>query len=239
MSDPGPRRLSWRDRQEFVRAFDEHVWAQPGAERPLARPATVAVVGSIASVLALLVGVVLQLAFPPSEATATTTPPAEAYTAVAGWDCESTADHGFDVTGRTPEWTTMATGAWNRDGCHGTFQTIPMSGDPDRGTARQAAMWWFLPGPEYTRCELAVYVPVPERPQDAAGQATYVVRAGRSGGTLAEQVVDQAAAPGQWVAIGTFPTTRNGLALALGDQGVPTTPTSRLAVAQARVTCSS
>lgn len=233
---------SRQERREFIRAFTEHVWAHPGVDRPSVRPQTVATVAAVVTLLALLVGVGWELISPSPIVAATVplqTPAAHAYAAVSGWDCAAAPDHGFDIVGRTSEWYTVASGGWTQDGCHGTFEAIPLSGAADRETSGQAALWWFVPGPAYSRCDVAVYVPKAARPQDAAATlAAYVVLAGRNGGVLAEFAVNQTTSPGRWVPAGTFPSGQEGLAVRLGNRGVPATSASRLALAQVRVTCS-
>lgn len=237
-----PPGLTRQERREFVRAYAEHVWAHPGSERPTARLLTVAIVLTIVTVMTVLVGVGLELVFPsmpPATAVPLRTPPATVYTAVSGWDCAGAGDRGFEITGRTAEWRTVATGGWAEDGCHGTFEAIPLSGNDSQETPGQAAVWWFVPGPGYARCELAIYVPKPVRAQDAAAtRATYAIRAGRGGGPVGEFVVDQTAMAGKWVSAGTFPSGPEGLAIRIGNRGAPASGDVRLALAQARITCS-
>ncbi len=122
-------------RREFVRSFVEQAWARPGTDRPVSRVQVALMVTMGVLVLAMLTGVVLQLLRPvPLDKPAVTEPVSAAptYAAVSGWDCETGPDRGFDVAGRTAAWYTVATGGYAEDGCHGTFEAIPLSGDADR-----------------------------------------------------------------------------------------------------------
>jgi hypothetical protein len=230
-----------QERRDFVRAFAEHMWVRPGTDRITVRPQTVLTVAALAALVALLVGVGWEflsptptVALPPPPS-----PPATAYAVVSGWDCSANNDHGFDVNGRTAAWYTVARGGWGQDGCHGSFQAIPMSGDASKDDADQFAMWWFTPGPGYSRCDLSVYVPQSERPHDVGAKAAqYFVLAGRSGSPLAQFVLDQTTAAGRWVPAGKYPSGPDGLAIRVVNRGVPGTADARLAVAQAKISCS-
>jgi hypothetical protein len=164
-------------------------------------------------------------------------PSVEPFVAVSGWDCGIDANHGFDVSGRTGDWYTVATGGWAEDGCHGDFEAIPMSGkatdDPN-----QYAVWWFNPGPGHSRCALSVYGPKSDRQQDSAARAAqFSVLAGRGGAPMASVALDQTVDRGSWKTLGTFPVSQNGIALRLGNRGVPGASGDRLAVSQVRASC--
>ncbi len=237
---PGPARV---DRQEFIRAFAEQSWARPGTDRPVARVHVTLMVTMGALVIAVVTGALLQMVHPVKlSASAAAAPLASAssrYTAVTGWDCATGADRGFDITGRTPEWYTVARGGWAQDGCHGTFEAIPMSGDARKYDQGQSAVWWFTPGAGMTRCDVAVYLPNSEHPADSAATAAqFLVTAGRGGGTLASFVLDQTSQRGAWQPVGTFPVSHAGIAVQLVNQGVPVNAAARLAVTQVRVVCS-
>ncbi|GAA5199769.1 hypothetical protein GCM10023322_76140 [Rugosimonospora acidiphila] len=231
------------ERREAARALVEHSWAEVDTPRPTARPHLVLTVVALAAAAALGGGAVLQLVhpLPLSEASASTVPPpvtAAPYTAVSGWDCATASDHGFDVQGRTADWYTVASGGWDRDGCHGTFEAIPMSGDKSKDDPNQHAVWWFTPTAAMTRCAISVYGPAAQNPQDAAAApAQFWVLTGRTGARLAGSLMDQTASRGTWVSLGTYPVSAAGIAVELVDRGTPATPASRLAVSQVRVQC--
>jgi hypothetical protein len=243
MSDGTAPGMRVAERTDFVRAFVDQAWARPGTERPASRVhvALLVTMGSMA--VALVTGVLLQLIWPvhlaPAAAHPSASPSAPAsYLAVTGWDCGSGPDRGFDLTGRTPAWYTVASGGWAGGGCHGTFEAIPLSGDPTRADQGQSAAWWFAPDSAIKRCELAVYLPVPPAAGDAgATTAQYTVLSGRSGGTVATFTVDQTVRPGSWYVLGRFPVGTGGIAVRLVNAGVPAAPADRLAVTQARASC--
>jgi hypothetical protein len=229
------------DRRDAVRALVEHSWVDPEAPRTAPRPHWVLLAAALAAGGALGGGAVAQMMDPIPLAKAAPAPQAPtlaSYTAVSGWDCPNTADHGFAMTGRTSAWYTVAGGGWAQDGCHGTFEAMPMTGVADKDDSSQYAVWWFTPGGAVATCTVSVYRPVPDRPQDAAATAAqYWVLAGRSGAPLAGFVLDQTAQPGSWTAVGTYPVNPDGIAVQLVDRGVPATAASRLAVTQVRVQC--
>jgi translation initiation factor IF-2 len=230
-------------RREYVRALVDHSWLRPDQPRVAARPHIALMVAAFAAASALGAGVVLQLIWPVSlPKPVPTAPPPKAsaapFVAVAGWDCTGSGDRGFDVRGRTSKWYTVAEGGWAADGCHGTFESVPMAGDRTVESADALAVWWFSPGAVMTQCDVQVYRPRPTRAYHSAATATqYFVLAGRSGARLAQFVVDEASDPGSWANAGTFPVNRSGIAVELVIRGVPTTAGARMALTQVRVVC--
>ncbi len=226
-----------------MQALVDHSWLRPNEQRVAARPHIALMVAVFTAAGALGLGVVLQLIWPVSLPKPVVTEPpapatAPAFVAVAGWDCGGSGDRGIDVRGRTSEWSTIAEGGWTGDGCHGTFQAIPMSGKAAEDDQNLSAVWWFTPGEFMTKCAVEVFRPKPSRPQDSAAPAAqYFVLAGRNGARLAQFVVDQTADPGSWAEVGTFPVSENGIAVELVNRGVPATTGARLALAQVKVEC--
>jgi hypothetical protein len=226
-------------RQEFVRAFVEHSWTRPGSERPAAKPHVVLTVTTLAAVLALAAGVVLQLIHPVklTKALATPTAPALGFVAVAGWDCAATATSGFEATGRAPSWNTIAVGGWAQDGCHGDFEAMPIADQASPDPQDPSAVWWFAPR-AVTHCSIAVFVP--DRGGATYRAATAVrfdVLAGRGGQGFAQFVVDQSAHAGSWVVVGTYPTTSSGIAVLMVSQAATPSPDVMLAITQVKVAC--
>ena len=245
-------------RSEFVRAFVEHGGALPEGERLVARPHTVLLLAVAAAAGALIYGIFADLIHGDSSgtglstATAATTAPVGRvtdnvanrangdYTAISGWDCVGTEDHGFVATGRTGDWLTVSRGGWTGDGCHGTFETMPMSGNASAEDTRQSLVWWFRPGDKMRRCRIEVYVPRAEKGADiGATAAHYSVLSGRSGTSYGEFAVNQAVNAGRWVDAGTYPVNDDEIAVRLGNRGVPdkTVPGARIAVPQLRASC--
>jgi hypothetical protein len=232
--------LTRAQRREFVDAFVEQTWARPDADRPVARVQIVVLVATMAAVAAVVVGVVKHLINPatPAAAAPRPVPMVQPYSAVSGWDCGNATDHGFDANGRTAQWLTMPTGGWSKDGCHGTFEAIPMSGDAGRDSPNQYVVWWFQPGAGTNRCQVEVYVPAPDNPSDsAAAAAHFAVLAGRNGTEFAQFAIDQTRGRASWTPAGTYPVNQGGLAVKLVNRGAPATPRARLSVTQVRVTC--
>ena len=227
-------------RREFVNAFVEQTWARPDADRPVARVQVVVLVATMAAVAAVVVGVVQHLIHPtkPAAAAPPPVPTLQPYTAVSGWDCETGTDHGFDANGRTADWLTVSGGGWSNDGCHGTFEAIPMSGNAAKDDPKQYVVWWFTPSAGMNRCEITVYIPAPDDPLDSAATAAhFAVLAGRGGTEFAQFTIDQTNGRGSWKSGGTFAVSQGGLAVELVDRGAPTNPRARLSVTQVRLTC--
>jgi hypothetical protein len=244
MATPETRTSSNRTiRREYRRALVEQSWARPDTPRPVARPHVILMVAVFAAAGAVATGVVLQLFHPvarPKPARVEPPPPKSMapFTAVTGWDCAAGGDRGFDVSGRTSDWYTVTNGGWGGDGCHGTFEAIPMTGDKAKDDSNQFAVWWFTPTAGMTQCDIQVFRPHPDRSQDSAATAAqFYVLAGRNGARLAGFVVDQLAEPGSWADAGRYPVGKNGLAVQLVNRGVPASAGARLAVAQVRVRC--
>jgi hypothetical protein len=173
----------------------------------------------------------------PADASRTKAP--TAYTAVSGWDC-GTGDHGFEAFGRTADWVTVDTGGWTRDGCRGTFESLPMSGSATKEDPQQYALWWFTPGNAYNRCTISVYVPDSGDRNDAGSvSAQFSVLTGPGGTPYASFVIDQLRHPGEWIDDGTYPINQGQVAVKLVDRGVPVRSGARLAFAQVRATCTS
>ena len=232
-----------QQRWEFVRAFVENSWARPGFARPAARPHIILLVATLAAVVALATGLILQK-FWPVNRTAAAGPaqpgsgPSARYSAVTGWDCTPTADHGFTASGRQPTWRAVGQGGWAQDGCSGAFEVIPPSGNATADDRSQNAVWWFTPTAGMRQCTVLTFAPAPVPGSYAPlTAASFAVLAGRSGSAFAEFVVDQSARPGQWAVAGTYPVGRQGIAVRMGNRGAPATPDGGLAVAQIKLEC--
>ena len=232
-------------RREYIHALVEQSWARPEATRTVARPHIVLMVAALTAAVALGSGVVAQLIHPVSlpRAAAAGPPSPRAlapFVAVAGWDCPQSGDRGFDIAGRSAAWRTVAHGGWAENGCHGTFEAIPISADRSSDGTEQGAVWWFAPPAGLTRCEVAVFRPRPDHPADsAATTAQFYVLSGRSGARMAAFTLNLSTDPGSWVPAGTFPVAQNGIAVQLVDRGAPAKATARLAISQVKVRCTS
>lgn len=225
-------------RQELAKTLVEHSWARPDALRPTARPHIVLMAAIGAAAGAIAVGAVLQLVHPTRHGgTAGPSSPTSSFTAVTGWDCRRGAHYGFLAQGSTSNWYTVPSGGWARDGCHGQFESIPMTGVETTAEPDQVAEWWFTPPAAMTRCAVSVFRPAPDQPGLAASAAQFYVLDGRDGARLAGLVLDEAADPGTWAAAGSFPIGQNGIAVELADGGVPALAGAQLAITQVRAVC--
>lgn len=225
-------------RRELVKALVEQSWTRPDALRPTARPHVVLMVAMGAAAAAIAAGAVLQLVHPTRPLAGPSLPPSASFAAVTGWDCDSGADDGFVAEDSTREWHTAASGGWTQDGCHGQFESIPMTGSKAKDDPRQFAEWWFTPPAATTACAVSVFRPVPPQPQDAAATAAqFFVLDGRDGARFAGFVINEAAHPGSWAAAGSFPVGQEGIAVKLVDRGVPAFAGAQLAVTQVKVVC--
>jgi hypothetical protein len=238
-------RTEWRDRRrDLVQALTDQTWVRPEMDRPVARPHVTVLITVATVVLAVLAGVVLQVVWPVKLARADgpaapvpTRVTAHHYAAIAGWDCTSGTSHGFRASGRNADWYTVGSGGWLGDGCDGTYEAVPMSGDPAKDDPGQSAVWWFSPGAAIHQCALEVYLPGPGSTGVGAAAARYSVLADQSGPALAEVTVDQGPGHGGWHRVGVFPVNQGTIAVQLGNRGKPATTTARLAVTQVRATC--
>jgi hypothetical protein len=227
-------------RKEFRKAFTEYGWARPGVERPAARPHVALIFATVATLLAVLAGVAMQLIKPvkldkPTAAPVATVAPT--WSGVAGWDCAAAADHGFDAEGRLGTWQTLGQGGWPRDGCHGDFEAIPLTSS--KRLNAPAVQWWWQPPGAMTQCKVSVYAPEPGAKTYAAltSPVTYSVLDARGGTEFARFTVNQAKSAGSWVTGGTYPIGGGGIAVRVDTTGSPASPRQMLALAQAQVVC--
>lgn len=223
-------------RAEFVRAFIEHAGPRPDSERLTVRWPTLMTIAGLSLVLALVVGVFTGLIHSQNQAAGGSAAKV-VYTAVDGWGCVATGDHGFEATGRTADWKTLSSGGWSSDGCHGTFGTMPVSGKADVDDPKQYGTWHFTPGAN-VRCDVSAFVPKAEPPESApalTSTATYTILGGDDAveGTFA---VDQRSNPGTWVGGGSVATKDRLMSVRLTNRGSP--PTDRVGITQLKVSCS-
>jgi hypothetical protein len=226
-------------RTRFVRAYVEYAGPVPASERRTVRLPTLLTVTALSVVAALIAGIFAQLIHPapnqPKDPVAAAAPAgAVAYTAVAGWDCANADDHGFEADGQSSDWSTVTDGGWSRDGCRGTYETMPTVAKLDRDQQGQRAVWWFTPGPSVSRCALEVLVP--STTAKNAATARYQVLSGRAGTMFAEFTVDPASRTGQWVTTGTFPPHNGAIAVELGRQ-VASGSAGLTLISQVRAVC--
>ncbi|WP_238019659.1 hypothetical protein KZZ52_15280 [Dactylosporangium sp. AC04546] len=159
------------------------------------------------------------------------------FTAVAGVGCRATGEAGHLAVypaGSVPQ---TRRGGWSGAGCAGVFWAVPMSGtsQDDPGTS---VLWWFAPrGMTAASCDMFVYVPKAERPQDAAGRpTTYLVTRGRDDPTvIGSFAIDQPAQRGRWVPAGRYPLSDGRIGVKMANRGTSTA--DRHAAAQVSIEC--
>jgi hypothetical protein len=232
----GPRRQA---RQELVKTIIEQSWARPDALRPTARPHVVLMVTVGAAVAAVAVGALVQLVHPTRSAAGSLPRSATvSFAAVTGWDCDSGADYGFVAEGSTAKWHTAASGGWALDGCHGQFESMPMTGSKTADNPDQFAQWWFDPPATTATCAVSVFRPAPPEAQDsAATSARFFVLDGLDGSPFAGFTLNETSDPGSWAPAGSFAVGQNGIAVELVDRGVPPFAGAQLAITQVKVIC--
>lgn len=116
-------------------------------------------------------------------------------------------------------------GGFAGSGCTGLFWSVPMSGSATTDDPDTYVLWYFDTAPMTTgHCEIWVFVPQGDSPQEAAGNPTvYQVLHSRNDprqiGTFS---VNQTANQGQWVDAGSFAVTDGQLAVKLVNRGAGT-----------------
>lgn len=113
-------------------------------------------------------------------------------------------------------------GGFGGNGCTGLFWSVPMSGSVGTDDPDTYVLWYFDTKPMTTgHCEVWVFVPQGDSPQEAAGDPTvYEVLRGRDDphqtGTFS---VSQTTNQGQWVDGGSFVVNGGQLAVKLVNRG--------------------
>ncbi|MEU6879395.1 adhesin [Streptomyces sp. NPDC046712] len=183
---------------------------------------------------------------PPSAPPSPSTPPVHEssappyYEVWAGPGCEG---GGYTESGRYEDgdegWYTVRTGGYRGGGCDGSFSALPMSGSPTKDHDNSATWTWRV-GPTYRTCDLAVHIPHPPRPQDAAGDPS-VYQLLANGTPYATFTLHQRAHPGTLLPAGTYPLHTPTFTVRLLDRGqdwgTPTLEGAHHAAGQMRLTC--
>jgi len=163
-------------------------------------------------------------------------PPPATFVALGGEDCKHTASQGYYVEGSG---TQKKPGGFRGQGCKGTFRVVPMSGSTSRDNRH--VVWWFNTGAVFRgRCALAVYVPKGSRSADVAGKPTHyqVIRSADNHTVTGRFAIDQTAARGRWISVGTFGMTGGKIAIKKVNPGKGSGST-RHGAAQVKISCRS
>lgn len=147
------------------------------------------------------------------------------YTAMAGLGCtdKSTGykEHGTYTDG-DEGWTTHKSGGWTKDGCDGSFVSVPMAGD--KGDDGNYVLWTFATDAVKSgSCQVRVQVPKDDDIKHVGGHPTrYSVfgAASATGKALGDFTVDQTKKRGDWADGGTYPISGGHLTVKLHTQGI-------------------
>lgn len=159
-------------------------------------------------------------------ATETIVPVEERYRVLTGPGCAGTTDSSYGGEGRwrsaedSAGWATR-TGGYDQEGCEGSYEAIPVSGDPEKGD-HQYAEWTFTPGEEGAACEIYVHVPEDESPLwVAAGEARYRIHPAdeTTEPPVAVFGFDQSEVAGGWVQVTGFVSPAEAFTVRLTNAG--------------------
>lgn len=154
-------------------------------------------------------------------------PVEDRYRALTGPGCAGGDDgSSYDSEGRwqsaegSASWATRP-GGYDQEGCEGSYDAIPVSGDPERGD-HQSAAWTFAPGEEGAVCEIYVHVPDDESPVwVASGEARYLIHPGEDDTEAPVAVFgfDQSQVRGGWVQVTGFVSPSEQFTVRLTNAG--------------------
>ncbi|MGP4003113.1 hypothetical protein [Streptomyces sp. 8N706] len=145
------------------------------------------------------------------------------YSAWAGHGCASPEDGGYEELGHWSDgiegWFTVSPGGYEGGSCDGSFASVPMSGDRDRGNG--AAVWWWSVGDDSDRCDVGVYIPRGDDHSVAGDPTTYMVFTDLDGRYADSTTfrIDQIAHRGELVDAGTFRVEGGRIIVKLLDSG--------------------
>lgn len=160
------------------------------------------------------------------DATAQTVAVDDRYLALAGPECSASEGSSYSGEGRwessegAASWATRP-GGYGQENCQGSYEAIPVSGDPEQGD-HQFAAWAFTPGEEGAVCEIYVHVPDDESPLwVASGEARYRIHPGSDTTEPAVAVfgLDQSEAAGGWVQVTGFVSPAEAFTVRLTNAG--------------------
>lgn len=165
------------------------------------------------------------------------------FRAVAGPGCAQGDTQGYRAVGSYTDgdrgWYDRPSGGWERDGCTGRFDALPMSGSPTDDDTSAYSLWWFTPrNLRAGTCALSVFIPTGREAHDVAGKpAFYNVIAGPDDLTrLAGFWIDQVVNRGRWLPAGRYPLRDGQLGVQLMTRGQDPNG-EHLAAAQIRAEC--
>lgn len=153
------------------------------------------------------------------------------YLALVGPECSASEGSFYSSEGRwessegAASWATRP-GGYGQENCQGSYEAIPVSGDPEQGD-HQFAAWTFTPGEEGAVCEIYVHVPDDESPLwVASGETRYRIHPGGDTTEPAIAVfgIDQSEVAGGWVQVTGFVSPAEAFTVRLTNAGADPFP---------------
>ncbi|MFF4667265.1 right-handed parallel beta-helix repeat-containing protein [Streptomyces sp. NPDC001282] len=118
-------------------------------------------------------------------------------------------------------WYARSSGGWTGDGCNGSYDSVPMSGDTSTDMQNRVK-WWWNPGTKARTCQISVYIPNSGNVLYVGGHpTTYHVLVNANDRTTKYDsfTINQVNHRGQWVNVGTFAMKGPTIGVKLLDRG--------------------
>ncbi|MFE6099830.1 hypothetical protein ACFVQ4_07715 [Streptomyces laurentii] len=170
------------------------------------------------------------------------------YTGVTGRGCGTPSGGGYQrdnyFSDGSNGWYARTSGGWTGDGCNGSFDAVPMSGDVDTDM-KSRVKWWWKPGSKARTCQISVYIPSSTNTLYVGGHPTkyHVLVNANDRTTMYDSfTINQVGHRGQWVNAGTFAMKGTTIGVKLLDRGDDWSKgweKAHHAAAQMRATCRS
>jgi hypothetical protein len=159
----------------------------------------------------------------PPKTSPTPAAPIVTFTAVGGYGCSS-ANTGYSSNDRdtTQGWYSSGSGGWNKDGCSGAFDSMPMSGSATTADPTQYADWAFTVGSASKTCDLSAYVPKysGDAKRSAGNPAHYAIGDSQGSAGKGTFTIDQIASGGKWLSIKTVAVSGGKLWVRVDNRGI-------------------
>ncbi|MFF9347591.1 hypothetical protein [Streptomyces sp. NPDC014734] len=170
------------------------------------------------------------------------------YTGITGRGCATPSGGGYQrdnfYTDGSNGWYARSSGGWTGDGCNGSYDSVPMSGDTNTDM-QSRVKWWWNPGTKARTCQISVYIPNIGSTLYVGGHpTTYHVLVNANDRTTKYDsfTINQVNHRGQWVNAGTFAMKGSTIGVKLLDRGDDWSKgweKAHHAAAQMKVTCRS
>ncbi|MFF9401946.1 hypothetical protein [Streptomyces sp. NPDC014744] len=147
------------------------------------------------------------------------------YTGITGRGCPTPSGGGHQrdnfYTDGSNGWYARSSGGWTGDGCNGSYDSVPMSGDTSTDMQNRVK-WWWNPGTKARTCQISVYIPNSGDVRYVGGHpTTYHVLVNANDRTTKYDsfTINQVNHRGQWVNAGTFAMKGPTIGVKLLDRG--------------------